>query len=767
MTAFIRRPFVKASCFFLSVVLTIITILGIIGFAFCSTQSFYVAGNPNFGESEMAQMIVSASDYTVGDIYIAGGETKLRQTYNPQYTNLRVRITDEEGNVYTNYDPEEETPAGMEPRYYYYLTDNETGVRVASTIYDFPWEADWSGFDMRMYTSHSAVMELGVASPMEARDVLYFAGELYYFLYRLRFPLIFISIAGVILTVFVHAALFAGCGRKPGSEEVFPGWQERIPFDLYILLFGFVWLLLLGMALEMAGLVSGYATGDVLFCMFLELLSILGLVLVSEMILCSCAVRFKTRKWWRNSLIWKFCAWCGRFISRFFSGTFRSAGRMVGSLPLTWQGLAITVGILFGEFFFTILVYGNGSFLSFVFWLVYNIAVVLAAIVVVAQMRRLQDAAGRMAKGELDYQVDTAGMLGPFKGHAEDLNAIRDGLSHALDQKMRSERMKTELITNVSHDIKTPLTSIVNYVDLLSKEKPENERMKSYIEALQRQSSRLRKLIEDLVEASKASTGNLSVDLQPCELGVLLEQAAGEYQERMEQKGLELVASAPQEPVMVLADSRRIWRVLDNLLGNITKYALSGTRVYVDLEKREGEAMLTLRNISRDRLKVSPDELMERFVRGDASRSTEGSGLGLSIAKSLMELQHGRLELSIDGDLFKATVRMPLLQAAPGAEPVSEPAAEPDIGYTPGLSGGTGEIPVPTLTVQPSIPSPQPDGNPFQQPQAPVYSGNTAAPWRTPVRPAPQPRDPGKDPLVRIGEAAGKVRRLFGTGKKK
>ena len=312
MTAFIRRPFVKASCFFLSVVLTIITILGIIGFAFCSTQSFYVAGNPNFGESEMAQMIVSASDYTVGDIYIAGGEMKLRQTYNPQYTNLRVRITDEEGNVYTNYDPEEETPAGMDPRYYYYLTDNETGVRVASTIYDFPWEADWSGFDMLMYTSHSALMELGVASPMEARDVLYFAGELYYFLYRLRFPLIFISIAGVILTVFVHAALFAGCGRKPGSEDVFPGWQERIPFDLYILLFGFVWLLLLGMALEMAGLVSGYATGDVLFCMFLELLSILGLVLVSEMILCSCAVRFKTRKWWRNSLIWKFCAWCCR-----------------------------------------------------------------------------------------------------------------------------------------------------------------------------------------------------------------------------------------------------------------------------------------------------------------------------------------------------------------------------------------------------------------------------------------------------------------------
>lgn len=759
MTAFIRRPFVKASCFFLSVVLTIITILGIIGFAFCSTQSFYVAGNPNFGESEMAQMIVSSSDYTVGEMFSAGGEAKLRQVYNPQYTNLRIRITDEEGNVYTNYDPEEETPAGMEARYYYYLTDNDTGGRVASAVYDFPWDADWSGFDMRMFTSHAIVMELGVASPMEAHDILYFAGRLYYYLFSIRFPLIFISIAGVILTVFVHAALFAGCGRKPGSEEVFPGWQERIPFDLYILIFGFVWLLLLGLALEMGGLVSGYATGDILFCMFLELLSILGLVLVSEMILCSCAVRFKTRKWWRNSLIWRFCAWFGRFIGRFFSGTFRSAGRMVGSLPLTWQGLAITVGILFGEFFLTLITFTGASSIGFLFWLAYNIAVVLAAIVVVAQMRRLQDAAGRMAKGDLDYQVDTAGMLGPFKGHAENLNAIRDGLSHALDQKMRSERMKTELITNVSHDIKTPLTSIVNYVDLLSKEKPENERMKDYIEALQRQSSRLRKLIEDLVEASKASTGNLSVDLQPCELGVLLEQAAGEYQERMEQKGLELVTSAPEEPVMVLADSRRIWRVLDNLLGNICKYALAGTRVYVDLEKKDGEATLTLRNISRDRLKVSPDELMERFVRGDASRSTEGSGLGLSIAKSLMELQHGKLELSIDGDLFKATVRLPLLQSsAPGAaaEPSSAaPSETPSVGYAPG------EPPEPVLTVQPV------SSNFQQQEQPPVYSGNASIPpWQTPARPVRQPRAPGKDPIVRIGEAAGKVKRLFGTGKK-
>ena len=221
---------------------------------------------------------------------------------------------------------------------------------------------------------------------------------------------------------------------------------------------------------------------------------------------------------------------------------------------------------------------------------------------------------------------------------------------------MKSERFRTELITNVSHDIKTPLTSIVNYVDLLQKEEPENEKQREYLEVLSRQSGKLKKLIEDLIEASKASTGNLAVDLEPCELGVLLDQTSGEYGEKLESAGLELVLQKPEKPVRVMADGRHLWRVFDNLLNNIVKYAQPGTRVYLSLSEENGKARVDFRNISREQLNISAQELTERFVRGDASRNTEGSGLGLAIAMSLMRLQKGNMDITVDGDLFKVSL---------------------------------------------------------------------------------------------------------------
>ena len=251
-------------------------------------------------------------------------------------------------------------------------------------------------------------------------------------------------------------------------------------------------------------------------------------------------------------------------------------------------------------------------------------------------------------------------------GHHPYVDGVRPGwgtripldlLTAAVDQRMRSERMKTELITNVSHDIKTPLTSIINYADLIGKEPPNSEKIPEYAAVLTRQSERLKRLIEDLVEASKASTGNLEVNLAPCQPGVLLTQAAGEYEQKLKDAGLDLVTRQPETAVTILADGRRLWRVFDNLMNNICKYAQRGTRVYLTLEERDGQAVISFKNTSRAPLDIPAEELLERFVRGDAARGGEGNGLGLSIARSLTELQKGTLELTVDGDLFKVVLR--------------------------------------------------------------------------------------------------------------
>lgn len=287
--------------------------------------------------------------------------------------------------------------------------------------------------------------------------------------------------------------------------------------------------------------------------------------------------------------------------------------------------------------------------------------VVLAVLVTDGMQRqKLLTAIQEINSEEGNMRISESGLFAINRQMAAAVNDLGDGLRHALQEQMKSERMKADLITNVSHDLKTPLTSIINYVDLLKREELHNEKANEYLEVLDQKSQRLKQLTEDLVEASRASSGNVVLDIRRIDVKELLMQTSGEFVERFEARGLQLVENFPQNPQYVDADGRRLWRIIENLFRNVEKYAMPHTRVYLDLINDGDRVAFSLKNISENPLNISPEELTERFTRGDESRSTEGSGLGLSIAKDLTEIQQGTFEIYLDGDLFKVTVSFPI-----------------------------------------------------------------------------------------------------------
>lgn len=289
------------------------------------------------------------------------------------------------------------------------------------------------------------------------------------------------------------------------------------------------------------------------------------------------------------------------------------------------------------------------------------------------QRDSLEEVLNHLSEGDTDYEVKEEEYSGREQEIARRLNHISTGMRNALTEQVKSERLKADLITNVSHDIRTPLTSIINYVDLLKREDIRDPKVREYIDILDKKSARLKNLTEDLLEASKASSGNIRLDMQKIDLVELGLQAGAEFEDKFAAKGLELCMNAPEHPVYIRADGRHLWRVLENLYNNAAKYSMEHTRIYADILEQEGKGIFTLKNISANKLNISPDELTERFVRGDVSRTTDGSGLGLSIAKSLASLQGGELVIEIDGDLYKANVIFPLYEE-PAAEPEEEEA---------------------------------------------------------------------------------------------
>ncbi len=461
--------------------------------------------------------------------------------------------------------------------------------------------------------------------------------------YNFRYGAIAVGASSAIIFIALMVYLCCAAGHRSGVEGLSLPAAGRIPFDVLTAIMVMIWPVQVEILASIFSPYSGYAAVAIMFVVDVTL---------SILYVMNLATRVKLHNLISDMAVYRFF----RVIRRLLKKAGRAAVFIAGKLPLVWK-TALGFAVLSFVEIDMLLSWGNyhGPVVAFI--LLERIVLFPLLIFSAISLKKLQDGAQRIAAGELDYNIDTKYMYGDFKRSADDLNSINVGMQKAVDEKMRSERLKTELITNVSHDIKTPLTSIINYVDLIKKERVENENVKEYINVLDRQSGRLKKLIEDLVEASKASTGNLPVNLEPCDVDVLLDQAIAEYGDRLEAAGLELVMSKSLVPAMIMADGRHLWRIFDNLLNNVCKYAQPSTRVYIDVRGEDEYAVITFRNISKSQLNISGEELMERFVRGDSSRNTEGSGLGLSIAKSLVELQNGSLQLTVDGDLFKISIK--------------------------------------------------------------------------------------------------------------
>lgn len=359
--------------------------------------------------------------------------------------------------------------------------------------------------------------------------------------------------------------------------------------------------------------------------------------------------------------------WHGSRLQGFFSKVWNGLRRIGAALCEILSRLDIMgLGMVLGSCVVLVYLFSNVFYWfedRLLFMSVFSALVLAGLFWILRQAVRLQEGIKRLAEGNLTYKMDTKHLHGPFCVYAHDLNRISAGMTVEVERRMKSEHLKTELLTNVSHDIKTPLTSIINYVDLLKNQDIASEDAKTYVEVLERQSHRLKKLLEDLIEASKAATGNITAELVPTDAAELLRQAAGEYNERLREQQLIPVLRIDADTCSILADGRLLWRVFDNLLGNIVKYAMPNTRVYLELSHRNDRCVITIRNISKDELGIEAEELMERFVRGDAARATEGSGLGLSIARSLTECMKGGFDLVLDGDLFKVILDFPLVSA--------------------------------------------------------------------------------------------------------
>lgn len=467
-------------------------------------------------------------------------------------------------------------------------------------------------------------------------------------LYNYRYVSLLVTIFLLAVTLALLIFCYCASGCQKGTAELQVTWRHRFPLILYLCCNPGIAVLCYILCISLLQDLIYGSTSVTFTCILCILLTAIGM-LSFVFFLMNLSIRSRSGLFEKKLLSLR-TRICTRIHGIFHLCT--------GHLSLFVKGGLVILGICFLEIMCIFSLQSSDFY--FYIWFLIKFIEAIAALIILIQMKVLQDGSKTLASGNLKKKINTEYMLWEFKKHGKYLNQINDGMSIALEDCLKSEHFKTELITNVSHDIKTPLTSIINYVDLLQKENLTEEDKKEYLRILESQSGRLKKLIEDLIEASKASTGNLTINKESCNLQIFMTQIIGEFEEKLFSAKLESVIRKPEFPVLIQADSRYIWRIFENLISNIYKYAQPGTRVYIDLETDNNNARIIFRNTSKYALHLSGEDLTERFIRGDVSRNTEGNGLGLSIAKNLAEAMDGSLDIHVDGDLFKAIVTFPI-----------------------------------------------------------------------------------------------------------
>ena len=509
----------------------------------------------------------------------------------------------------------------------------------------------WNHTIDQSFDTKDFVFAVSVDTKFSVADSMADEAENYETYSKLMFPMLAGAIFGSVLWLIGMVWLTVTAGRRPEDEEIhlngFDRWYTEIAAGTVI----GIWLagtIISGTLIANSSLGYSHVVVTVIVICLICGTYTMAWFLIGYL---SLVRRIKAGTLWKNSLIRKVLKWIGK-----------CSGKLAGFARAFSRNTAEKIKVLLvgGAFLFLqFLIIGCGFTGAGVFLIILLIVDAAAVIFIIRKadgLDLIMDGLKKISDGELQYKIKTDTLTGKQKVMAEYINNIGSGLDAAVENSLKKERMQTELITNVSHDLKTPLTSIINYVDLMKRENPTDPKIQEYLRILDEKSQRLKVLTEDVVEASKASTGNIKLEMNDIDFVEMVQQVIGEFEEKFKEKNLTMMVHFTDEPSIIYADGQRMWRVLENVFGNVVKYAMEGTRVYAEISNRNKKVTFSLKNISAQPLNISADELTERFIRGDVARNTEGSGLGLSIAKSLTELQGGEFKLYLDGDLFKVMI---------------------------------------------------------------------------------------------------------------